>query len=273
MSLSPFGNGQNSVVEDRAALGARTGGAAQKMCQETGHDFAADIDCCGAILWICARRATADNGGLTQVQAADKPLADYPANWREHLDVVKGKRRRSKVHASLSDEDADAIDEAYQDRPRVALESTHRSFIEQHRALGFDATWNQDLGCLNGHTAAVKLIKERFGLKGVFETVSEGAEPSKPNCFMFPLAGGGWRVYRFGSATKEASTWESSPGGWTTCTINEIPTLERASLTFGGIRSPQKTLEAYLFRTPPRSRGSWASRWCWRFARARAVAS
>jgi hypothetical protein len=236
-------------VANRAEHKALARSVLQQMSQETGHDFAADIDCYGAILWICATRATAENGGLSLVRAGAEPLREFPSNWREHLDVVTGKRRRTKMHATLSDEDADAIDEAYRDRPRAPLESSHRRFIDQHIEVGFQAIWNQDFGCLNGHTAAIKLVKERFGLKGVFDTVSEGAEPSKPNCFMFPLAGGGWRVYRFGSATKEASNWEIAPSGWTTCTINEIPTLERAALLFDGVRSPQKTVEAYVFRS------------------------
>jgi hypothetical protein len=235
-------------VDNRAEHKALARAVLHQMCEETGHDFEADIDCCGSILWICARRATPENQGLSLVREAESPLTDYPRNWREHLEVVKGKRRRTKLHPCLTDEEADAIDDAYRDRPRTPLGTAHRRFIDQLHEVGYDAVWNQDLGCLNTHTYGIKLVKERFGLKGIFDTVSEGNDPAKPNCCMFPLPVGGWRVCRFNEGAREASTWETSPNGWTTCTINETPSLERAALALGGLLGPKKTVEEYLFR-------------------------
>lgn len=219
-----------------------------KMCVDTGHDLAADVDCCGAMLWICAVRATPENLGLTLLKPAETPLTDYPANWREHLEVVKGNRKKTKAHPSLTDGDADVFDDAHQDRPRVPLGIEHQAMIDKLVAVGYPPVWNQDHNCLAAHTYGLKLIKKQYGLRGLFDTVSEGADPNHPNCFLFPLDGGAWRAFRFSPGTKECEIWETSPNGWTTCTVNETPTTERAALCCRGIRSPKKTVEAFLFR-------------------------
>ena len=64
-------------------------------------------------------------------------------------------------------------------------------------------------------------------MKGVFLTTSQGKEPSKPNCWMYPLPGGSWRIFRFGEGGNfnELPTWDDSPGGWKTCTINFTPSF------------------------------------------------
>lgn len=221
-----------------------------KMCQDTGHDLEADVDCCGAILWICARRATAENLGLTLVKPSEEPLKDYPQNWREHLSVVKGARKKTKAHTSLSDEAAEVFDDAHQDRPRVPLDPEHRVLIERLAGVGFPATWNQDHNCLVAHTFGLKKIRQQKGLRGLFDTVSDGTDPGQPNCFMFPLSGGAWRAFRFSPGTQECNVWDTSPNGWTTCAVNETPTFERAAICCRGIRSPQKTVDAFLFRRP-----------------------
>lgn len=236
------------VTANRAEHKAVARAVLQKMCVDTGHDLTADIDCCGSILWICASKATLENQGLTLIKAAVAPLHDYPANWHEHLDVVKGNRKKTKAHPSLSNGDADTFDNTHQDRPRVPLSVEHQSLIEKLTAAGYPPIWNQDHNCLAAHTFGIKKIKLEGGLRGLFDTVSEGTDPDHPNCFLFPLEGGAWRAFRFSAGTSECDVWETSPNGWTTCTVNETPTVERAARCCGGILSPQKTVEAYLFR-------------------------
>jgi hypothetical protein len=236
-------------TENRAEHKALARAVLQQMCRDTGHDLAADVDCCGAILWICARRATAENGGLTLVKAAREPLKEIPTNWREHLEVVKGTRRRTRVRADMSDSEADAFDETYQDRPRVPIGAEHRVFADRLGETGFHTSWNQDHGCLVTHTFAIKSLKAKYGLRGVFDTVSEGADPHHPNCFLFPLEDGAWRAFRFTPGTPECKpVWEMSPNGWTTCVVNETPTMERAAVCCRGIVSPHRSGEAFLFR-------------------------
>ena len=53
------------------------------------------------IAWaaICgfAKRATKENGGLTLVHAAKHPLTDYPKDWKDQLEVINHKRKRSRL--------------------------------------------------------------------------------------------------------------------------------------------------------------------------------
>lgn len=78
------------------------------MSSETGFDFASQIDCCGAILWAWHRKMTADNAGLSLVKSATKVLTadDLPANWKDHLEVVR--RQRTKVRINeVAESDVD----------------------------------------------------------------------------------------------------------------------------------------------------------------------
>jgi hypothetical protein len=105
------------------------------MAHDAGRDFAADVDHLRDILWICAKRATADNGGLSLVQSAQRPLNDWPREFLAHVDVVNRERRRTPVNGTSPDESA-AIDEATRDRPRADLEAQHRAFMADYRATG-----------------------------------------------------------------------------------------------------------------------------------------
>ena len=55
--------------------------------------------------------------------------------------------------------------------------------------------------------------------------ISEGRDPGTPNCFLFPLPNGAWRVYRFSPGINEADTWTQDGQGWTTCYFNRYPDL------------------------------------------------
>jgi hypothetical protein len=72
-------------------------------------------------------------------------------------------------------------------------------------------------------------------LQGFFKTLSRGADPGTPNCFLFPLDKGGFKVYRFGQGTNEADTWTQDGDGWTTCFYNRQPDLAVAAKAMGGV--------------------------------------
>ena len=90
-----------------------------KMSHDAGFDFTADVDCMGGNMWICAKRATKENGGLTLVHAAKQPLTDYPQDWREQLEVISRKRKRARLCGTETAEEADQIENENRDRPRV----------------------------------------------------------------------------------------------------------------------------------------------------------
>ena len=74
---------------------------------------------------------------------------------------------------------------------------------------------------------------------GIFKTISEGRDLGTPNCFLFPLPNGAWRVYRFSPGIAEADTWTQDGQGWTTCYFNRYPDLATACTLLGGVEREQ----------------------------------
>lgn len=74
-------------VTSRPQLKSLCRAVMQRMAQDTGYDFPAHVDHAGDILWICAKRATSENGGLSLVQAASEPLTDWPLVTNEASDT------------------------------------------------------------------------------------------------------------------------------------------------------------------------------------------
>ena len=101
---------------------------------------------------------------------------------------------------------------------------------------------------------------KELNLVGVFDTNSAGRNPGNPNCFLFPLTNGGWRVYRFSPGIAEAETWSQDGQGWTTCYFNRRPDLDIAAKIHGGIEDPEKAGITFSRRptTPCRSPRPWA---------------
>lgn len=223
-------------VTSRPEMKALARAVLAKMSFDTGHDFAADVDHLGDILWVCARRASPENRGLTLIKAADYPMADWPHDFLDHLEVVSRKRKRTRIKGT-DPEESDAIEQANRDRPRVPLDATHRTLIKEHEASGFYCYWSTDHHCLVGHTKAMEEIKATLKLPGIFATVSEGTNPAIPNSFWFPLEGGGWRGYRFTQGTEETATWSTSRNGWTTCVVGLLPTPAQVAALYQGRRT------------------------------------
>ena len=217
-----------------------------KMSHDTGFDFAADVDCMGGNMWICAKRATNANGGLTLVHAATRPLTNYPTDWREQLDVIERKRRRARLGGAETAEESERIENENRDRPRVRLDAKHRDFMEHYGKTGYAGYWQQDHHCFIAHTFAIAKVAQEMKMKGVFQTLSKGTDPSKPNCWMHPLPCGSWRVFRFGEP-EETPAWDDSPGGWKTCTVNLIPCFRQIEKAFGATKMPSTTGDGLVF--------------------------
>ena len=83
-------------------------------------------------------------------------------------------------------------------------------------------------------------------LIGFFKTDSRGNNPGSPNCFLFPLTNGAWKVYRFSPGINEAETWNQDGNGWTTCFFNRPPDLVDAAKAHSGLEDPDKEGQ-YIF--------------------------
>jgi len=258
LRYSTSGNGYHAWVwfdpdnlpktENRAEHKALARAVLKKMSLDTGYEFSDEVDHLGELLWICARRATDENGGLTLIKAAAEPLTDYPADWRDHLEVVQSSRRRTRLRGPNDKLESDSIESAFQDRPTAPLDDQHKKFIDAYGRTDFEGFWQADHGCFVAHTYGIKLAMKEASIVGIFETVSEGSDPSTPNCFMFPLENGVWQVYRFSQGFEEHKSWDTSPSGWTTAILNRMPTGEQTALAFGGKRSPRKKCDVYIYQ-------------------------
>lgn len=220
------------------------------MSEVTGFDFSSRIDACGGNMWIWSRAASIEKNSykLIKNNSATLSAADLPANWRDHIDVVTRKRSKVRVHG-LADEDHRNFDDLAAARSRIELDAKHKAVREVLAKSGFSCVWLQDHGLLQTHTAGLKklmLKRNELGLSGFFDTLSEGSDPGTPNCFMFPLPDGAWRVYRFSPGAKEHSLWQQDGRDWTTCDFNVSPDLATSAKVFGGVELPNNL--GFVFR-------------------------
>ena len=208
------------------------------MSAECGFDFASAIDACGHVMWIWHRKMTAENHGLEIIKYATKRLsvADLPANWRDHIEVVKGRRAKIRVN-EIAEDDQDPFEALASSQKIIPLDDSHKAQIEALMRSGATTLWVADHHLLQTHTTALRdLLKDKeLKLVGIFKTNSEGRDPATPNCFLFPLPNGAWRVYRFSPGIAEEDTWTQDGQGWTTCYFNRYPDLKTACALSGGV--------------------------------------
>jgi len=206
------------------------------MSADTGFDFASQIDAAGHVMWVYHRKMTPENHGLEIIKPATKKLGvtDLPENWRDHIEVVKGRRNKVRIN-EITDDKQDDFEALASSRKIIALDDSHKAQIEALMRSGYTTLWVADHHLLQTHTCALQKIMEELQIKGVFKTISEGKDPGSPNAFLFPLPNGGWRVFRFSPGINEADTWTQSDDGWTTCYFNRYPDLASAAKQHGGI--------------------------------------
>lgn len=209
------------------------------LSQRVDFDFQAGMDVGGGNMWIWHRKMNPDNNGLTIL----KPNTSYfnpPANWRDYIDVATRKRAKVKL-IGVPDEDQQTVSDRAAAEETVRLEEEHLRIIDDLQQMfpNFTTMWLADHNLLQTHTQALKLYfnkRQEMGdpLKGAFDTLSEGRDPGKPNCFCFPLPGGGFRICRFGKGAKEHKQWRSDKSGWTSITFNAPLDLENAGIFANG---------------------------------------
>jgi len=73
-----------------------------KMTALTGFDFSAQVDVCGQIMWVWHRKMTSSSNGLVLIKRGSS-LKTPPPNWRDHINVVSGKKSRVTKQGSLED--------------------------------------------------------------------------------------------------------------------------------------------------------------------------
>lgn len=217
------------------------------MSSAAEFDFGSSIDACGGNMWLWHKKINQENQGLKLLKAATRVLSesDLPQNWRDHVDVINKRRAKVRVNGVADDGSFAALTAS---RRIIPLIDSQKSHIEALSKSGFSTIWVPDHHLLQAHTFALQDLMNdtRLNIAGIFKTNSQGKDPGTPNCFLFPLENGAWKVYRFSPGIQEAETWEQDGQGWTTCYFNKTPSLRVASRASGGKEDEKGN---YVFKT------------------------
>lgn len=219
---------------EHAALGRAILGL---MSSKTGSRLEAQVDACGQNMWVWHRKMIGTNG-LSIIKQGES-LGAIPANWREHINVVSGKRRKVNPEFVDAYNLNSVFDELTGQRTRVKLDSEHirlLNYLELNK--DYIGWYDTDNNMLVTHTYALKLAYENLGLRGIYDTVSEGKD-STQNCFAYPLRDGAWVVRRYTKGVAETNNWDQDRAGLTRCFLNKEPDLRTLSLFHNGVEHPQ----------------------------------
>lgn len=203
-----------------------------KISEEVGFDLTTAVDVCGANTWFWARRATDENQGFSLLKKATEEFPYDLSNWRDHVPVVS--RSRPRVSIGVEGKEEDLFTQLTTAHKRVQLTAEHLAVRDALAQMGC-SIWVNDHHLLQTHTVLLKRLQENgpVDIRGVFETNSPGSNTNQPNCFMFPIEDGAWRVFRFGMGTSEHKLWTQDGKGWTCCYYNRRPALDAAASVHG----------------------------------------
>ena len=209
------------------------------LSAKTGYPLHTAVDACGAILWVWHKKYDKAAGGLELIKQGTV-LDEIPPNWKDHLDVVSGKRKRS-IPEFIREENRESLEKLFEElsgqNKKTELDAEHIALMnwlhDNNRMFWFD----HDNHMLVTHTSALKDSMEELPIKGVFTTLASGSDVTDHNCFCYPLRNGGWAVRRYGPGVAETDTWQQDGQGWTRCYFNREADLNLAALTFNGVEN------------------------------------
>ena len=206
-----------------------------KMSALVGYDFDSKVDNCGGNMWVWHRKMKSSGGLGLKLIKEGSVLVDEPLNWRDHIAVTSGKRRKT-APGFLDESELDPFEELCGQYVKVPLDEDHKKLIDYLDKCGAYWWFDTDLHILVCHTYDLKKAHEELSLRGVFDTLASGTEQgADQNCFARPLRKGSWVVRRHTLGVAESGTWDQDGAGYTRCYLNREPDLEIASRARGGI--------------------------------------
>jgi hypothetical protein len=218
----PTANHNEHAALARAVLGM--------LAALTGYDFQSKVDICGGNMWVWHRKMKGTDG-LELIKSSIK-LDKVPPNWRDHVKVVSGSRRKN-LPQDISE--PDLFEELAGQRPKVTLDDEHQKVIQYLTEHDCYWWWDQDHHMLVTHTFHLKQAFDSLNLKGFFDTNSIGTNLNEQNCFAFPLRRGAWGVRRYTIGVQEHESWQQDGQGWTRTYLNREPDLATACRAKGGL--------------------------------------
>ena len=226
---------------EHAALGRSILG---KMSALIGYDLSSKVDICGQNMWVWHRKMV-DTDGLSLIKQGEV-LYDIPPNWRDHIQVITGKRRRNLPQDIIEQSTEDVFEELAGQCLKVPLDKDHHKliiYLKDNDALWW---WDADRHMLVTHTIYLQEAKKDLALKGYFKTAATGKDKGNDhNCFLFPMRHGAWTVRRFSPGAQEDSSWSQDGAGWTRSYLNREPDLATICKAFGGLEDPSG---GFIFR-------------------------
>jgi hypothetical protein len=236
----PTANHNEHAALARAILG--------QLAAITGFDFINKVDICGGNMWVWHRKMQGTDG--LKIIKKGVPLTDVPKNWRDHVKVITGRRRKNLPQEIEQQDGSSELDKMFAEltgqNVRETLDEDHKKLITYLRENECMWWWDQDNNMLVTHTFHLKEAYDALELKGIFNTNATGKERGHDhNCFLYPLRRGGWVVRRFTPGVKEADSWDQDGAGWTRCYYNIEPDLSTAARSHEGIEHPSG---GYVFR-------------------------
>jgi hypothetical protein len=203
-----------------------------KMSEDAGFEFADKVDCYGMIGWIWSIRATEANQGFAMVKQAARDL-----DRTEIADWTKIPAKRMKMRPKVVAYDEEGAEVAgnnilgFTDE-QIVLNKEHMRIIRALEESGFSFNPVPEHDLFHTHTAALRNVHRKLGLKGPFQTLASGKGNEKPNCFIRPVNGGGFSVFRFGKGTPEHLLWDqTTPTTW--CSFNQAMPAHKVLMRMG----------------------------------------
>lgn len=226
---------QNHV--EHAALGRAILGM---LSAKTGFDFRSKVDACGGNMWIWHRKMRGTDGLILIKQGSI--LREIPPNWKDHMEVIKGSRRKT-LPRYVAETEVDEFEEICGTRPRIKLDEGHirlQNYLDEINAQWF---WDQDHWLMVCHTSDLKHAHNDLQLKGIFETVATGKEKPDHNAYCCPLRKGSWSVKRYTIGVHEHTSWFQDSRGFTSCYFNQEPDLKTAARALNGVETEKGGFE------------------------------
>jgi len=205
------------------------------MSAITGYDFHSKVDVCGGNMWVWHRKMRGTDGLSLIKEGIRIPDDLIPPNWKDHVKVITGRRRKNLPQKIEEVGRDDVFEELTGQRQYVELDEDHKALIDYLQEQDAFWWWDQDHHMLVTHTLWLKRAHETLDMRGIFETASRGNNMNEQNCFCFPMRRGAWTVRRFTPGVNEHPSWNQDGAGWTRCYLNRVPDLKTACRAFGGL--------------------------------------
>lgn len=210
-----------------------------KMKADSDYNYSQHMDVKGVVFWFWADSSPADHPGYALIQEATAPIGASELKGFEGIKIPSRKRMVKGFNEAGEEIESDSEYTVYE------LEDEHKKILKELESLDYSFIWNGEFNMAHTHTCALKelyarRLKTDVPIKGQFETVSQGKDHAKPNCYITPRPHGVFQVKRFGVGVVEHDLWHSSDGG-TWCYYNQDVSTDHLLHAFCSSKKSEST--------------------------------